>query len=99
MRSSAEGASFDRHQSAPDYARGAGLCLTSSLPPAHMVCTKGRHSATRRLPPTPAVLKSTGTGVPGPLVSDSGSGRDRRSPAADGGEFDANTVIGEYSRY
>src|SRR5258708_28712972 len=47
MRSSAEGAYFDRHQSAPDYARGAGLCLTSSLPPAHMVCTKGSNHCPR----------------------------------------------------
>src|SRR5712691_10489248 len=33
MRSSAEGASFDRHQSARDYARGAGLCFTSRSRP------------------------------------------------------------------
>src|SRR6266704_860576 len=39
MRLSAEGASFDRHQSAPDYARGAGLRAKSACGPAHMVCT------------------------------------------------------------
>ena len=36
----------DRHQSAPDYARGAGLRAKSACGPAHMVCTP-------QLPPGP----------------------------------------------
>src|SRR5487761_8821 len=65
MRLSAEGASFDRHQSAPDYARGAGLCLTSSLPPAHMGCTRSLWLALALVSGSPR-----GTSYRAPLVTD-----------------------------